>query len=295
MPDPGRGGRGHVGGDEPGRDRVGGDAELAQLLGQGLGEALQARLGRGVVDLARGCPARSWRRCSRSARTWPRPCASGPRGSSGSCRCRWTSITVSQSSSDILNSRLSRSRPALLTRTVGAPSSSATRLTAASTWSVLLTSAPTPRALPPASVISLTVPGRPARPGPARRRPCRRRPGGGRLPRRCLAPLRSRWQFAVSPATFASLSIRVVPALTLLVCWARLLGSSTGAIYWSVSDDRTCFCYCPLSVENVDVTGVVNHLVMPPGAGWPRRPGCWPARASNRCRCRRTRCTRCPG
>jgi hypothetical protein len=47
-----RGGRGHVGGDEPGRDRVGGDPELAELDGQGLGEALQAGLGRGVVDLA---------------------------------------------------------------------------------------------------------------------------------------------------------------------------------------------------------------------------------------------------
>src|ERR1700760_141866 len=71
---------------------------------------------------------------------------------------RCTLSTVSQSSSDILNSRLSRSRPALLTSTVGPPSSLATRLTAASTWSVWLTSAPTPRARPPASVISLTVP-----------------------------------------------------------------------------------------------------------------------------------------
>src|SRR5438874_1787789 len=47
-----RGGRGHVGGDEPGRDRVGGDPELAELDGQGLSEALQTGLGRGVVDLA---------------------------------------------------------------------------------------------------------------------------------------------------------------------------------------------------------------------------------------------------
>jgi hypothetical protein len=47
-----RGGRGHVADDEPGRDRVGGDPELAELNGQGLGEALQAGLGRGVVDLA---------------------------------------------------------------------------------------------------------------------------------------------------------------------------------------------------------------------------------------------------
>ena len=35
---------------------------------------------------------------------------------------RWTAITVSQSSSVILNSRLSRSTPALLTSTVGGPS-----------------------------------------------------------------------------------------------------------------------------------------------------------------------------
>src|SRR5690348_6774062 len=47
-----RGGRGHVGGDEAGRDRVGGDTELAEFDGQGLGEALQPGLGRGVVDLA---------------------------------------------------------------------------------------------------------------------------------------------------------------------------------------------------------------------------------------------------
>ena len=40
---------------------------------------------------------------------------------------RWTAITVSQSSSVILNSRLSRGTPALLTSTVGGPSSSATR------------------------------------------------------------------------------------------------------------------------------------------------------------------------
>ena len=50
--DPLGGGRGHVGDDEAGRDRVRGDPELAQLDGQGLGEALQAGLGRGVVGLA---------------------------------------------------------------------------------------------------------------------------------------------------------------------------------------------------------------------------------------------------
>ena len=47
------GGRlGHLGLDEAGGDRVGGDAELAQLDGEGLGEALQAGLGRRVVGLA---------------------------------------------------------------------------------------------------------------------------------------------------------------------------------------------------------------------------------------------------
>ena len=46
------GGGGHVGDDEAGGDGVGGDAELAELLGEGLGEALQTGLGGGVVDLA---------------------------------------------------------------------------------------------------------------------------------------------------------------------------------------------------------------------------------------------------
>src|SRR5271154_2770393 len=69
---------------------------------------------------------------------------------------RCTPRTVSQSSSVILNSRLSRITPALLTSTVGSPSSAATPSTAALTWSLLLTSAPTP-------------PARPARGQPARR------------------------------------------------------------------------------------------------------------------------------
>src|SRR6202043_1145522 len=69
---------------------------------------------------------------------------------------RWTHITVSQSDSDILNSRLSRVTPALLTSTVGPPSSAATFSTAALTWSALETSAPTATALPPASSISPT-------------------------------------------------------------------------------------------------------------------------------------------
>src|SRR5579871_420402 len=71
---------------------------------------------------------------------------------------RCTPSTVSQSSSVILNSRLSRITPALLTSTTGAPSSPATRSTAASTWSRWLTSAPTATARPPASAISFTVP-----------------------------------------------------------------------------------------------------------------------------------------
>ncbi len=65
--------------------------------------------------------------------------------------------TVSQSSSVILNSRLSRSTPALLTSTAGGPSSAATLATAALTCSASLTSAPTARAAPPAAVIASTV------------------------------------------------------------------------------------------------------------------------------------------
>ncbi len=48
---PGRGRRGHVRGDEPRGHGVRGDAERAELDGQGLGEALQPGLGRGVVNL----------------------------------------------------------------------------------------------------------------------------------------------------------------------------------------------------------------------------------------------------
>ena len=57
--DAGGGGGGHVGGDEAGGDGVGGDAELAELDGEGLGEALQTGLGGGVVDLAAVARARS--------------------------------------------------------------------------------------------------------------------------------------------------------------------------------------------------------------------------------------------
>src|SRR6185312_6268003 len=71
---------------------------------------------------------------------------------------RCTPSTVSQSFSVILNRRLSRITPALLTRTTGGPSSAATLPTAASTWSAWLTSAPTANARPPAAVIASTVP-----------------------------------------------------------------------------------------------------------------------------------------
>ena len=70
---------------------------------------------------------------------------------------RWTAITASQSSTVILNSRLSRVMPALLIRTVGGPSSPAMRSTAASTLAASLTSAPTARAVPPADVMASTV------------------------------------------------------------------------------------------------------------------------------------------
>ena len=54
---------------------------------------------------------------------------------------RWTLITESQSTVDILNSRLSRVMPALLTSTVGAPRSDATRSTADCTAASSATSA----------------------------------------------------------------------------------------------------------------------------------------------------------
>ena len=62
-------------------------------------------------------------------------------------------MTASQSASVILKMRLSRMMPALLTRTTGGPSSSATRATPASTRAASVTSTPTPRARPPASRI----------------------------------------------------------------------------------------------------------------------------------------------
>ena len=71
---------------------------------------------------------------------------------------RLTSITLSQSSSVILNSIASRVIPALFTSTVGSPSSAAIRSTAVFTSSVLLTSQPTASARPPAFSISFTVP-----------------------------------------------------------------------------------------------------------------------------------------
>src|SRR4051795_2572074 len=71
---------------------------------------------------------------------------------------RWTCMTRSQSASVILNSRLSRVTPALLTSTTGGPSSSAIRSTATWTCSASPTSAPTASARPPAPSIASTVP-----------------------------------------------------------------------------------------------------------------------------------------
>src|SRR5699024_11324161 len=70
---------------------------------------------------------------------------------------RWTFMTVSQSSTDILNSRLSRRTPALLTRMAGGPRRSATVSTAAVTWSGSDTSQPTASAVPPSAVILSTT------------------------------------------------------------------------------------------------------------------------------------------
>ena len=63
-------------------------------------------------------------------------------------------MTRSQSASVILNSRLSRVTPALLTSTTGGPSSAAIRSTAACTCSASPTSAPTASARPPAASIA---------------------------------------------------------------------------------------------------------------------------------------------
>ena len=179
---------------KPGRDRVRGDVVPAELDREGLREALQARLGRGVVGLAavaerarcaerltiRPHFASTWYLCtSRVIRNAPRRC---------------TPMTASQSSSVILNSRLSRRMPALLTRIVGAPSSSATACDGRRTCSASDTSAPTPTR--PAARRADRLDGRPCvsllvevdhADGA-----CRRRPAASRWRRRCRARLPSR-------------------------------------------------------------------------------------------------------
>ena len=70
---------------------------------------------------------------------------------------RCTASTFWKSCSGILNRRLSRMMPALLTKTVGGPSSSAVFFTAACTCSSSDTSAPMPMASPPAALIASTV------------------------------------------------------------------------------------------------------------------------------------------
>ena len=77
RPRRGRRWRGHVGDDEAGRDGVGGDAELAELDGQGLGEALQTGLGRGVVGLAAVAQRRGGGEVDDAAELRRPPCASG--------------------------------------------------------------------------------------------------------------------------------------------------------------------------------------------------------------------------
>ena len=68
---------------------------------------------------------------------------------------RFTAMTVSQSSSVSLNSMLSRVTPALLTSTVGSPSSATTRSTAAATDSASATSTAMPTARPPSATMRL--------------------------------------------------------------------------------------------------------------------------------------------
>src|SRR6202012_519267 len=93
--------------------------------------------------------------------------------------------------------------------------------------------------------------------GPGRARPGRRWPAGGRRRPRCRGRLRSRWQLAVSPATFASLSASgatrtasdFLPASiqrpNAVRLWAPRV-SATGA------------------VEDPDVTGLEYDLVVGP-------------------------------
>ena len=127
------GGRlGHLGLDEAGGDRVGGHAELAELDREGLGEALQTGLGGRVVGLAAVAERRDAGQVDDPAPLRPRSCASARRALIRNAPRRCTFMTMSQSVSVILNSMLSRVTPALLTSTVGAPSSAATRSTAAS-------------------------------------------------------------------------------------------------------------------------------------------------------------------
>ena len=108
---------------------------------------------------------------------------------------RCTDITESQSFSVILNSRLSRRIPALLTRTVGAPSSSTTRATAAAAASVSPTSAPRASASPPAARMASTVASQSCsrRSSTATRNPSAA--SRARSRRRCRGPRRSRGRF----------------------------------------------------------------------------------------------------
>ena len=100
-------------------------------------------------------------------------------------------MTRSQSSSVILNSRLSRVMPALLTSTSTLPSSSTTRGTAASTAAESATSQPTPIAWRGAQRGGGRRRRRTRR-GPGRPPPRPRRRSASRCPRRCPALLRSR-------------------------------------------------------------------------------------------------------
>jgi cytochrome P450 len=128
-------GPGHVAHHEARGDRVGGDPVPAELQGERLGEAEQTRLRAAVVDTG-GATARVTR--------------NGPR--------RLTPRTASHCSV-VISTRSARGpTPALLTSTVGGPSSSATRATAAVTATSSATSAATAVADPPSSLMACTVP-----------------------------------------------------------------------------------------------------------------------------------------
>src|SRR5690606_6632357 len=154
--EPPRRGPGHVTHDEARCDGVGGDAVLAELEGERLGEADQPRLGAGVVDP----PGVSHGGDAGHGDDAPQPASimygATARANRNAPR-RLTPKTLSHCSVVISTSSTLGPIPALLTSTVGGPSSAATRATASPTMPSSATSAATARAVPPSPLIASTV------------------------------------------------------------------------------------------------------------------------------------------